>query len=206
MNEQYFLLQRENQVSMIVRSVNLFGFKYFLLAWVILSTGTFAVQSTQPANEEQSTPSPSEAWHELQDSNVEEKKDDIPEYFWDLGEYLWSWVKDHPSIPKDHNVFVANTMHFNAIDTNGDSKLDGLELLQYMHHNGMVHQDHHHNRVDHDDKLTHFERDASFIDSLLRDVDADNDGYLDFYEYQKAASKYDHSKHPVMEQKRVNQY
>lgn len=191
---------------MIGRSVNLFGPQVTLLCWSVLATfSTFPVEPFQPTNQEESTPLPSDSWHELHDSNIQESKQDAPEYFWDLGEYLWSWVKDHPAIPADHNVFVANTRHFYAIDTSGDNKLDGLELLQYMHHNGMVHEDHHHNKVDDHHKLTHYERDATFIDSIMRHADSDDDGYLDFYEYQKAASKYDHSKHPVMEQKRVTE-
>lgn len=179
------------------------GFKLLLVFWTLCSTGTLSFGAPDVTNG-QGTPSPGDSWHELQDHVNEPQHLDEPPYYTDLGHYFWDWVKDLEVIPDDYETFNKHLQHYNNIDVNGDGRLDGLELLQYMHHNDMVHRTHSHEHETHDNhfKLTHYEKDSSFIDSLLSDTDADRDGFLDFYEYSAAAKKYDHSKHPVMKQVR----
>ena len=181
-------------------SISYSGLKFLFLSWTLWSTCIYFI--TCDIINGQSTPSPSDSWHELQDLTNEPQHLEEPAYYGELGHLFWSWIKDHEVIPDDYEVFNKHLQHYHQIDVNVDGKLDGLELLQYMHHNGMVHRIHTNENEIHNSQyqLTHYEKDSLFIDSLLHDVDTDRDGFLDFYEYQAAATKYDHSKHPVMNQ------
>ena len=64
---------------------------------------------------------------------------------------------------------------FQAHDADGNSKLDGLELLHALHHqNTSTHTS---------TTQQHWHEDSLVINSLLDLADADQDGLLDFYEY-----------------------
>lgn len=194
---------------MIQGSLSASGLKFLFLSWTLSYTVTLSVRSSDITNNDLSTPSPSDSWHELQDQLNQESSSHVESYFWDVGQVLWSWVKEHKSIPKDYETFQAQTYHFYAIDVNGDQKVDGLELIWYLHHNSMIHRNHsHEDEIMNSSyyKLTHYEKDSVFIDSLLNDADSDKDGFLDFYEYQAAATKFGHSKYPVMKKENTQDH
>lgn len=92
-----------------------------------------------------------------------------------IHEHFVGWVFGHTDVDTVEYYFKAH-------DSDSDSKLDGLELLHALHHQ---------NSSDHAiGTPEHFDKDAQAIDLLMRQADADDDGFLDYYEYIMSRKRY----------------
>lgn len=94
-----------------------------------------------------------------------------------IHEHFVGWVFGHL------DGIDANEFYFQAHDTDRDSKLDGLELFHALHHQNVSRHSQHSSQ-------SHFYEDSLTVDLLLKQADADNDGYLDYYEYILSRKRY----------------
>ena len=76
----------------------------------------------------------------------------------------------------------SSEFYFQSHDVDRDSRLDGLELLHALHHqNSSVHAS---------SSQEHWHEDSLVIDLLLRQADANDDGFLDYSEYVLSRKRY----------------
>ncbi|XP_055335209.1 multiple coagulation factor deficiency protein 2 homolog [Paramacrobiotus metropolitanus] len=70
--------------------------------------------------------------------------------------------------------------YFKLHDSDGNGKLDGLEMLQALLHSG--NEDPHHERLEPSEPID-LKVYTDIIDQVLKDDDLDQDGYLSYEEY-----------------------
>ncbi|XP_018579403.1 multiple coagulation factor deficiency protein 2 homolog, partial [Anoplophora glabripennis] len=73
--------------------------------------------------------------------------------------------------------------YFQVHDTDKNSKLDGLEILQAMSHTSQHAYDENGNEVPTETNAEDFDLYIELIDQVLEEDDADHDGYLSYSEY-----------------------
>lgn len=77
--------------------------------------------------------------------------------------------------------------YFQLHDFDKNNRLDGLEILQAIHHTETHEHDNNHEHEnepeDEETKRQNFEYYVELIDKVLEDDDADNDGFLSYAEY-----------------------
>ncbi|KAJ9597666.1 hypothetical protein L9F63_011468 [Diploptera punctata] len=127
-----------------------------------------------------------------QDTELLHDTDHIRE---DLGEWVPN-VDTHKMTPEELEFH-----YFKLHDFDNNTKLDGLEILQAIHHT--VHYNEEHNENGASDKETDVDKDKNtdqydfnyfveLIDQVLEEDDLDKDGYLSYIEYVVGRQKDEH--------------
>ncbi|KJH43875.1 hypothetical protein DICVIV_10107 [Dictyocaulus viviparus] len=93
--------------------------------------------------------------------------------------------KEHLKQHLQDQIEIINTttdqeafLYFTMIDLNKDNRLDGLDILQAMTHS---HDDSQQNDMVYSDEMI-----EEIVDLTLKQMDFDNDGFVDFREYVKS--------------------
>nr|CAD7418256.1 unnamed protein product [Timema poppensis] len=126
-----------------------------------------------------------------QDTDLLRDTDHIRE---DMGE--WVTKEDTQKMTPEELEFHYFKLH----DFDNNTKLDGLEILQAIHHT--VHSeseegagDGEEKSADHQQRQDDFQYFVDLIDQVLAEDDLDNDGYLSYVEYVVGRKKNEHKNH-----------